>query len=157
MTSKTFIDVPPARASKARVLAAIWIQTASSSELSVAPVRETALAVQPKGIPLSQLLNGVAAAVASAYKAGVWTTVEVSNVTVRSSHVYLELSERDKDGRLVAKATGTIWASSANRILPEFERETGANLAPGIKLLVRARPTYKTQHGFSVDIDAIDP
>ena len=117
----------------------------------------TALTVGKTGVPLSRLLAGVASAVAAAYKAGVWTTVEVTDVKPRGGHVYLELSERDKSGTLIAKTTGTIWATTANRILPEFERATGATLAPGIKLLVRARPVYKPQFGFSVDIDAIDP
>jgi exodeoxyribonuclease VII large subunit len=129
-----------------------------SSTALADPLRATtALAVGKTGVPLSRLLAGVASAVASAYKAGVWTTVEVTDVKPRGGHVYLELSERDKTGTLIAKATGTLWAATANRILPEFERATGATLAPGIKLLVRARPVYKPQFGFSVDIDAIDP
>ena len=117
----------------------------------------TALAVGKTGVSLSRLLAGVASAVAAAYKTGVWTTVEVTDVRPRGGHVYLELSERDKSGTLIAKATGTIWAGTANAILPEFERATGATLAPGIKLLVRARPVYKPQFGFSLDIEAIDP
>ena len=117
----------------------------------------TTLAVARTGVPLSRLLAGVASAVAAIYRAGVWTTVEVTEVRARGGHVYLDLSERDKNGTLVAKTTGTIWADTANRILPEFERATGATLAPGIKLLVRAKPVYKPQYGLSVDIDAIDP
>ena len=116
-----------------------------------------ALDVGRSAVPLSQLLAGVAGAVAAAYRAGVWTTVEVTEVRARGGHVYLELSERDRSGVLIAKTTGTIWADAANRLLPEFERATGATLAPGIKLLVRARPVYKPQYGLSVDIDAIDP
>lgn len=108
-------------------------------------------------IPLSKLLGGVASAIAEAYKSGVWTTVEVTGVNSRSGHVYLELSERDGTGAQMAKASGTIWANTAKNIVPEFERATGAKLAPGIKLLVRARPIYKPQFGFTIDIDAIDP
>ncbi|UUZ66199.1 hypothetical protein LP417_34780 (plasmid) [Polaromonas sp. P1-6] len=57
----------------------------------------------------------------------------------------------------MAKANAVIWQSTANTILPEFRRATGAQLAPGIKLLVRARPVFKAQYGFSLEIDAIDP
>jgi exodeoxyribonuclease VII large subunit len=117
----------------------------------------TALTAAKTGVPLSRLLAGVASAVAAAYRSGIWTIVEVTEVRVRGGHVYLDLSERDKSGTLVAKTTGTVWADTANRILPEFERATGATLAPGIKLLVRAKPVYKPQYGLSVDIDAIDP
>jgi exodeoxyribonuclease VII large subunit len=117
----------------------------------------TALQAAPRGMPLSRLLQGVAKAVADAYSDGVWTTAEVLRTSARDGHVYLELSERDVDGRVLAKANAAIWARTAERIIPEFERATGATLGAGIKLLVRARPVYKPQFGFTLDIDAIDP
>lgn len=110
-----------------------------------------------KGIPLSQLLAGVAQIVTQVYKAGVWTIVEVVEARTHNGHVFLQLTERTPDGRVLAKADAILWASTANRILPEFERATGASLAPGIKLLVSARPVFKPPYGFSLDIDAIDP
>ncbi|WP_232073624.1 exodeoxyribonuclease VII large subunit [Variovorax sp. RA8] len=114
------------------------------------------LAPTAKGIPLSRLLGGVATAIAQAFKGGVWTMVEVVNAKLGSGHVYLEVSERDKAGQVLAKAHAMIWANVASKILPEFERATGASIAAGIKLLVRARPTFKAQYGFSLEIDAID-
>lgn len=116
-----------------------------------------ALAPQPAhAISLSRLLNGVGKAVADAYLIGVWTLVEVVEARIRG-HVYLELSERDAAGQQIAKAGAMIWSSTASRILPEFEAATGAVLGPGIKLLVRARPVFKANYGFSLEIDAIDP
>jgi exodeoxyribonuclease VII large subunit len=109
-----------------------------------------------RGIPLSQLLAGVARAVAQSFAAGVWTRVEVVQARTRGGHVYLELAERDAAGSVLAKADAMIWASTANTILPAFEKATGASLAPGIVLLVRARPVYKPQYGFNLEIDAID-
>lgn len=125
-------------------------------EVVEAQSASTELALAQKGIPLSQLLNGVAQAVANAFSAGVWTTVEVVEARVRSGHVYLEVSERDPRGVITAKANAVIWANTANRILPAFEQATGAQLGPGIKLLVRARPVFKPQYGFSLEVDAID-
>ncbi|WP_428422684.1 exodeoxyribonuclease VII large subunit [Methylibium sp.] len=150
------IDPAPFTAWLSGSLRAVATAPPSATALT-ASAPGTAMAVPQKGVPLSQLLAGVASAVAAAYRGGVWTTVEVTEVKTRSGHVYLDLSERDRDATLIAKATGTIWASTANRILPEFERATGATLAPGIKLLLRARPVFKPQFGFSLDIDAIDP
>lgn len=109
-----------------------------------------------KGISLSQLLAGVSQAVAQAYRAGVWTMVEVVELRSNSGHVFMGVSERDAHGAVLAKTSAVIWQSTANTILPEFERATGAQLAPGIKLLVRARPVFKPQHGFTLEIDAID-
>jgi exodeoxyribonuclease VII large subunit len=137
-----------------------WLPKSSSSSPSrdVAPASQsTALQSAPRGVPLSRLLQGVAKAVADAYSTGVWTTAEVLRASGKDGHVYLELSERDADGRVLAKAQAAIWARTAERIVPEFERATGATLGAGIKLLVRARPVYKPQYGFSLDIDAIDP
>lgn len=128
----------------------------SSTDLAL-PLSEEALALpHAKGIPLSRLLNGVASAVAQAFSKGVWTLVEVVEARVRG-HVYLELSERDGSGQPVAKARAMIWSATAARILPEFEKATGAVIGAGIKLLVLARPVFHAQYGFSLEIEAIDP
>lgn len=141
-----------------------WLPTAGdpapgdSRELvAAAPAATQDLAIPgKKGIPLSQLLQGVSAAVAQAFKIGVWTLVEVVDTRVRGGHVYLEVSERDTSGVITAKANAVIWASTASQILPKFEAATGAQVGPGIKLLVRARPVFKPQFGFSIEVDAID-
>lgn len=129
----------------------------NSTNVALAATSATELGVVRKGISLSRLLNGVAAAVAHAFASGVWTLVEVNEASVRNGHVYLELSERDGAGQPVAKARGVIWANTASRILPDFEKATGAVIGSGIKLLVRARPVFKAQYGFSLEIDSIDP
>jgi exodeoxyribonuclease VII large subunit len=126
-----------------------------SSDLAL-PVSEGTVAPRAKGIPLSRLLHGVASAVAQAFSTGVWTLVEVVEARVRG-HVYLELSERDRNGQPIAKARAMIWSSTAARILPEFEMATGAVIGAGIKLLVLARPVFHAQYGFSLEIEAIDP
>ena len=110
-----------------------------------------------KGISLSNLLEGVSQAVSHAYRAGVWVMVEVVELRANGGHVFLGVSERDAYGSVLAKASAVIWQSTANTILATFERATGAELAPGIKLLVRARPVFKSVHGFTLEIDAIDP
>jgi exodeoxyribonuclease VII large subunit len=110
-----------------------------------------------QGVSLSQLLGGVASVVAERFGSGVWTTVEVLQASLRNGHVFLEVSERDAAGRVLAKAQAAIWAGTAARILPPFEQATGATIGAGIKLLVRARPVFKPQYGFSLEVDAIDP
>jgi exodeoxyribonuclease VII large subunit len=122
------------------------------------PTGGTQLALPAKnGVSLSSLLAGVSQAVAQTYGAGVWTLVEVVELRSNGGHVFMGVSERDATGAVLAKTSAVIWQSAANAILPEFERATGAQLAPGIKLLVRARPVFKALHGFSIEIDAIDP
>jgi len=129
-----------------------------SNELSTAATSAgTNLALAQTGIPLSQLLAGVAQAVAQAYEIGVWTKVEVVKADARKGMVYLELAERDAGGTSLAQARGLIWADTANEIVPAFERATGVVLGAGIKLLVRAKPTAHPLYGMSLVIDAIDP
>lgn len=136
--------------------------TAAASGVSASPSLAIRSPVEPglvsikQGIALSRLLNGVASAVAQAFASGVWTMVEVNEATVRNGHVYLEVAERDGAGQPIARARAMIWANTASRVLPEFERATGAMIGAGIKLLVRARPVFKAQYGLSLEIDAID-
>ena len=137
--------------------AVLPITTRPSNLLNVAESTSQPIALPKNGITLSQLLAGVAQAVAQSFKSAVWTIVEVVETRTRNGHVYLELSERTPDGNVLATARASIWANTASKILPEFERATGASIAPGIKLLVRAKPVFKAQYGFSIEIDAIDP
>ena len=114
------------------------------------------LADTAKGVPLSQLLAGVATVVEQAFRQGVWTTAEVVRAD-GDPHVYLELAERDGSGTLVAKARAIVWARDVERVLGTFQRATGVRVAAGIKVLVRARPEFSAQYGLTLHIDAIDP
>lgn len=145
---------------------ALWLPPESALALAtpvesgdIALLKTAASELAPyakKGVSLSSLLAGVSQAVAQAYRVGVWTLVEVVELRANGGHVFLGVSERDASGAVLAKTSAVIWKSTADSILPAFERDTGAQLAPGIKLLVRARPVFKPLHGFSLEIDAID-
>ena len=126
--------------------------------LPVDPAKFTTqdLAEIAKGVPLSQLLAGVATVVEQAFRQGVWTTAEVVRAD-GDPHVYLELAERDGSGTLVAKARAIIWARDVERVLGTFQQATGVRVAAGIKVLVRARPEFSAQYGLTLHIDAIDP
>ena len=128
-----------------------------SSRAIGAELSATELSTASKGIPLSRLLGGVADAVAQAYMAGVWTTAELLRANITRGHLFLELTERDANGVVIAKAEAVVWASNAARITKEFQQATGAKLGAGIKLMLRAKPTYAAQYGFKLVVDAIDP
>ena len=180
--TKIFLNVSFKQKDRAKVLGARWdpeagqwyvpagvALTAFGEWLPISSLTHKAITASPSselaspeplnknGLSLSQLLSGVTTAVAEAFRQGVWTRAEVLNVSVKTGHVYLELSERDSEGRVLAKALGTIWSRAADRILPAFEQATGAQLAPGIKLLVLVKPTFKALFGLSLDITEIDP
>ena len=137
---------------------ATWLPAGQQTGLStLESIASTELALPTKGVSLSQLLAGVAQAVAQTYRSGEWVRVEVVKADVRRGHVYLELTERSPAGDSLAQARAMIWADTANQIVPEFERATGVVLGAGIKLLLRAKPTFSPQYGLSLVIDAIDP
>ena len=135
-----------------------WLPAEQQTGLSTLEnTASTELALPTKGTSLSQLLAGVAQAVAQAYRSGEWVRVEVVKADVRRGHVYLELTERSPAGDALAQARAMIWADTANQIVPAFERATGVVLGAGIKLLLRAKPTFSAQYGLSLTVDAIDP
>jgi exodeoxyribonuclease VII large subunit len=74
-----------------------------------------------------------------------------------TGHWYLDVAERDPFGKVLAQTRAIIWRRNAEIIVSHFARSTGAELAPGVKLLVRVRPEFHPQYGFSLHIDAIDP
>jgi len=62
-----------------------------------------ALSASPaKGISLSELLGGISKTISRTYRQAIWIILEVVQVKVHSGHVYLEVSERDATGRLIA-------------------------------------------------------
>ncbi len=133
-----------------------WLPGSSATALAVTLVVSDEL-VQAKGIGLAELMSGLADAVARAYSSAVWVRVEVTQVRASRGTVSLELTEVGPGGTAVAQARGVIWNSTAQQIVPVFEKATGVVLGPGIKLLVRARPTLHAQYGLALVIDAIDP
>ena len=167
----TYLNVPFSAKAEAKAKGARWDAEARkwfvpigrdlepfTSWLPVDPAKLASqdLAEVGKGVPLSQLLAGVAAAVEQAFPAGIWTTAEVVRVD-GDSHVYLELAERDAAGSLIAKARGIVWARDVERVLGAFQSATGVRLAAGIKVLVRAKPEFSAQYGLTLHVDAIDP
>lgn len=135
-------------------------QTAHAQAQTPSLLNETApdyeVSAERSGLRLSQLLEGVSRTINQVFHEGVWTEVEVVNAQLRGDHVFLELSERDAQANVIAQARAVIWGNVARTLLPRFERETGMQLAPGIKLLVRARPSFHAQYGFSLFINDID-
>lgn len=111
----------------------------------------------PKWMTLSSLLKAVSHIVNQGFPEPTWVMVDLVSVNSRTGHCYMELAERDERGAVIAKANGMIWSSVAAKIIPNFEKQTGIRFAAGIKLLVKAKPVFKAQYGFSVEITDINP
>ena len=167
----TYLNVPFKDKAEAKAKGARWDSEARkwfvpmgrdldlfSTWLPVGPAKLASqdVAEASKGVPLSQLLAGVATVVEQAFRQGVWTTAEVVRVD-GDPHVYLELAERDPSGSLVAKARAIVWGRDVDRVLGTFQQATGVRLAAGIKVLIRAKPEFSVQYGLTLHVDAIDP
>lgn len=87
----------------------------------------------------------------------VWITAELSDVTVRNGHCYMELLEKDPAGAPVARARGVIWANNWQRVGPNFLAVTGRKFESGIKVLLRASASYHPVYGLSLVITDVDP
>lgn len=156
--ANTYLDVPSKSKDEAKALGAHWdagarkwyvpegkelapfgawlpagsktpvIVSAGSSDLI--PEQDASsqeLALPKKGVTLSQLLARVAQAVALAFKFGVWTIGEGSR---RGPKTGMSIWNCRSARRTLASWRASIWANTAKKILPEFEKATGASIAP---------------------------
>ncbi len=87
----------------------------------------------------------------------VWVTAELSDVSVRRGHCYMELLQKDENGVQVAKARGVIWASSYAQLSRDFSISTGQRFETGIKLMVKVSATMHPVFGLSLVITDLDP
>lgn len=93
------------------------------------------------------------------YNEAYWVRAETSDVRHhRNGHCYLEFIEKAKDGHsIMAKARGTIWASTFNLLKPYFEQQTGQSFNSGITVLVRVTVSFHETYGFGLNVVDIDP
>ena len=93
------------------------------------------------------------------YNEAYWVRTETSDVRHhRNGHCYLEFIEKAKDGHsIVAKARGTIWASTFRLLQSYFEEQTGQSFTSGITVLVRVTLSFHEAYGFGLNVVDIDP
>lgn len=87
-----------------------------------------------------------------------WVCAEISECHPnRNGHCYLELIEKDHQGRTTARQRAIIWANTYNLLRPYFEQETGQTFTAGIQVLVSVSITYHELYGMSLTIHDINP
>lgn len=85
-----------------------------------------------------------------------WVTAELSDVSTKGGHTYMELIQKDERGNQVAKARAMIWRTYAGEIR-RFTEATGQQFCSGIKLRVQASASMHALYGLSLTVTAIDP
>lgn len=109
-------------------------------------------------ITLSALLQRIARLITTGDTQGVWVTAELSDVSLRGGHCYMELLQKNPDtGATEAKVRATIWSSAYQRIACDFLNATGQQFTTGIKVMVRVSAQMHPIFGLSLNISAVNP
>ena len=111
-----------------------------------------------QSLTLLQLNQRIATLMTVPDTQNVWVTAELSDVTVRGGHCYMELLQKHPNtGATLAKARGVIWANVYSRLAIDFLNATGQRFASGLKVMVRASASMHPVYGMSLVITAVNP
>lgn len=107
---------------------------------------------------LLQLNSMVREVVENTLKGPYWVEAELSGISERGGHCYMELIEKDQYSNTpVAKASAICWRNKWNLVKSHFLRETGKMLATGMKVLLMVTPQFHENYGFAWLVADIDP
>lgn len=122
------------------------------------PLSPAGIAEAPaRGISLSELLTGVKNAIEKSMPQAVWVRAEIARLDRHKGMIFLDLTERDGDGNIIAKCEGRIWKNVLPKIDAAFVQATGEPLKQDIKVLCHARIRLHESHGLALHIEDIDP
>ena len=103
-------------------------------------------------LTLSELCALIGEALDDSLASSYWVKAEISSLSEKGGHMYLELVEGKS-----AKMRATCWAGTKELILAYFESETGQQLQAGMAVLVEAEIQWHAVYGLSLSIVGIDP
>lgn len=103
-------------------------------------------------ITLTELCAIIGEALDECLAPSYWVKAEISSLSERGGHMYLELV----DGKS-AKVRATCWAGNKELLMAYFESETGQTLQPGMAVLVEVQVQFHPVYGLSLSIVNIDP
>ena len=106
---------------------------------------------------LSELCSEIGEVLSESLAPSYWVRAEISSLSVKGGHMYLELAESAKSQLPIAKMRATCWAGTQELICTYFESETGQRLQAGMKVLVEAEVQWHDVYGLSLSILNIDP
>ena len=88
-----------------------------------------------------------------------WVKAEISSLSERGGHMYLELIDSPPSGArgAGAKMRATCWAGNKELLMAYFESETGQPLQIGMSVLVEVEIQWHAVYGLSLSIIGIDP
>ena len=116
---------------------------------------------------LSELCDEIGDALYECLAPSYWVKAEISSLSTKAGHLYLELVEsrqssnnikqRQTTSNISAKMRATCWSGTNELLMAYFESETGQRLQPGMAVLVEAEVQFHAVYGLSLSIVGIDP
>lgn len=106
---------------------------------------------------LSELCRMIEGALSTELPETYWVKAEITEMSVRGGHCYMELAEKNEGGILAAKMRATCWSNLYTMLAAYFLEETGSPLQPGMQILVETEVQYHAVYGMSLNILNIDP
>lgn len=108
---------------------------------------------------LSELCAIIGDALDNSLAASYWVKAEISSLSVKGGHMYLDLVESDPNAKANTKAKlrATCWSGTQEMLSAYFESETGQPLQVGMSVLVEAEVQFHPVYGLSLSIIGIDP
>ena len=96
-------------------------------------------------LSLSEYLETVQEIVKIAFGDPVWVKAEIRSLNTQSGHCYLELAEKEEGtDKVIASCKGTIWKSTAAKLLYKFQNESGMELSKDLNVLIKVKE-YRQQ------------
>ncbi|RYY77788.1 MAG: exodeoxyribonuclease VII large subunit [Moraxellaceae bacterium] len=124
-----------------------------SSELSKTGRKNTGFG----NVRLSEYLNAIQTIIKLSFDEATWVKAEIISMSSKAGHYYFELAEKDQfTDKTIATCRATLWRGQAQRIISQFKAESGIDLAKNLSVLVKVRPNFNPQYGFSLNIEDID-
>ncbi|KGT48110.1 exodeoxyribonuclease VII large subunit [Acinetobacter sp. HR7] len=113
--------------------------------------------MQDPQFSLKEYLVTVQEVVKLTFDTPVWVKAEIRNLNIKGGHYYLELAEKDPDNdQVIASCRATIWKFAAQKIVSQFERESGIEFSRDLNVLIKVKANFDPQYGFSLNIVEID-
>lgn len=110
-----------------------------------------------KPITLLELTQRISNLVMRPETQNVWITAELQDVASRGGHCYMELLQKDENGRQVARIRGCCWANIYGPLSRRFYEATGQQFASGLKVMLRVSATMHSVFGLSLAIQEVNP
>lgn len=86
-----------------------------------------------------------------------WVSFEILNISSKSGHYYIEITDQDENGVKVKSQNAVIYKSKVQFTINKFEEITGLKLNKGMRILAKIKLSFNANYGLSFLIDDIDP